>query len=143
MCRVGPCFTLKRECFSVAIPEQGLLGTQDLHGGGRVLSQAGERASVGDEAGSNLQWRTEEEELTHNSLSHPLSLSLSLPLPPSLPPSPSLSHPLSLPLSFPPSPLSLSLPVSPPHSRLPLRNAKNATNYFKNAVRTDMTHGGV
>lgn len=37
------------------VPEQGLLGSQDLHGGGRVLGQVGQAAGVGDETSSHLQ----------------------------------------------------------------------------------------
>ena len=35
-------------------PEKSLLGTENLHSGGRVLGKVGEAARVRDEAGSDL-----------------------------------------------------------------------------------------
>lgn len=46
------------------VPEQGLLSSQDLHGGGWVLGQVGQAASVGDETSSHLQKEEEEDSVT-------------------------------------------------------------------------------
>lgn len=37
------------------VPEQGLLCSQDLNGGGRVLGEVGETAGMRDETGSHLK----------------------------------------------------------------------------------------